>query len=64
MGAVTALLYAAKHDTKEKQVSCLILDSPFSNLVKMVPEVADKIDVRSSPRHYWYPRVANIQNHR
>lgn len=47
MGAVTALLYTSKHDTKDnvKRVTCLILDSPFSNLVKMVPEVAGKIDV-------------------
>lgn len=36
MGAVTALLYAAKI---RNTISCLILDSPFSNLKKVLAEL-------------------------
>ncbi|KAL6077666.1 Serine aminopeptidase S33, variant 2 [Balamuthia mandrillaris] len=45
MGAVTALLYAAKRGENNDRITALILDSPFANLLKLVPEVANSIDL-------------------
>jgi hypothetical protein len=53
MGAVTALMYTAKAEERRAQgeenlsvPSMLILDSPFSSLIKLIPEVVDSVDVK------------------
>ncbi len=39
MGAVTAMYYASLHP---EHITCLILDSPFTKLTKVIKEIAAK----------------------
>lgn len=45
MGAVSSLLYASKNIQK---ISCLVLDSPFSNLQKLLEDIVKSYKILPS----------------
>lgn len=62
MGAVTAILYTAKFHHHNDKVLGLVLDSPFSDLQKVIEYIANK-KLPMVPQFMLNNTVKNLQNH-